>query len=279
MDNFKNLLILLWGLFFLYLVFEIIKYFKYRQWLKKLENTPLAENVKKILNEIDYYKKLPQDLKKIINFKIQRFLKEKRFYGINLNITEEIKVNIAFFACLPSINSKYFCYPNLKYIFVYPNTIILHKKEIQNIVSNEEMLIEGEATNDAVIIVWNEAKKEIQRYDRNVIVHEFAHEIDLAEGAIDGIPPLESKKLTEFTKVMFKEYETFKEKTVKGRFLGKYHLLDKYATTNRAEFFAVMSEYFFVKPEILKKHFPDIYKELKNFYKIDTFNILNKGNK
>ena len=68
-------------------------------------------------------------------------------------------------------------------------------------------------------------------------------------------------------------YKKFKEKTIKGRFLGKYHLLDKYAATNKAEFFAVMSEYFFVKPELLKKHFPDIYKELKNFYKIDTFEM------
>jgi len=273
MNNFKLLLIFLWSLFFLYIFIEIIKYIEHKRWLKKIENSPLPDNIQKILNNINYYNKLPDNLKKIVNFKIQWFLKEKTFYGVDIEVTDEIKVNIAFFACLETVAYKYFCYPSLKYIFVYPSIIVLHQKRIENIVSNEEMLIEGEATGDAVIIVWNEAKREIQKCTRNVIIHEFAHELDYAEGAIDGIPPIENTKLQEFTKIMFSEYEKFKEKTIKGRFLGKYHLLDKYAATNKAEFFAVMSEYFFVKPELLKKHFPDIYKELKNFYKIDTFKL------
>jgi len=276
MSHFKLLLIFLWSLFFLYIFIEIIKYIEHKRWLKKIENSPLPDNIQQILNKINYYNKLPDNLKKIVNFKIQWFLKEKTFYGVDIEVTEEIKVNIAFFACLETVAYKYFCYPNLKYIFVYPNIIVLHQKRIENIVSNEEMLIEGEATGDAIIIVWNEAKREIQKCTRNVIIHEFAHELDYAEGAIDGIPPIENTKLQEFTKIMFSEYEKFKEKTIKGRFLGKYHLLDKYAATNKAEFFAVMSEYFFVKPELLKKHFPDIYKELKNFYKIDTFEMNRK---
>ena len=273
MNNFKLLLIFLWYLFFLYIFIEIIKYIEHKKWLKKIENSPLPDNIQQILSKINYYNKLPDNLKKIVNFKIQWFLKEKTFYGVDIEVTDEIKVNIAFFACLETVAYKYFCFPNLKYIFVYPNIIVLHQKRIENIVSNEEMLIEGEATGDAVIIVWNEAKREIQKCTRNVIIHEFAHELDYAEGAIDGIPPIENTKVQEFTKIMFSEYEKFKEKTIKGRFLGKYHLLDKYAATNKAEFFAVMSEYFFVKPDILKKHFPDIYKELKNFYKIDTFKM------
>jgi len=277
MNNFEILLIVLWSLFFLYIFIEIIKYIEHKRWLKKIESSPLPDNIQQILNKINYYNKLPDNLKKIVNFKIQWFLKEKTFYGVDIKVTDEIKVNIAFFACLETVAYKYFCYPSLKYIFVYPNIIVLHQKRIENIVSNEEMLIEGEATGDAVIIVWNEAKREIQKCTRNVIIHEFAHELDYAEGAIDGIPPIENTKLQEFTKIMFSEYEKFKEKTIKGRFLGKYHLLDKYAATNKAEFFAVMSEYFFVKPELLKKHFPDIYKELKNFYKIDTFKLKIRG--
>jgi Mlc titration factor MtfA (ptsG expression regulator) len=277
MKNFKYLLIFLWFFFFIYLFFQIIEYIKYQKWLKEIEKTPPPKKILDILKSIKYYELLPENLKKIINFKIQWFLKEKKFIGIYTDITGEIKTKIAFYACLPTVAYKYFCYPNLNYIFVYPNTIVLHKKEIENIISNEEILIEGEATKDAVIIVWNEAKKEIQKCHRNVIIHEFAHEIDYNNGAMDGIPPLEESKIKEFAKTMFKEYEKFKENTIKGRFLGKYHLLDKYATTNKAEFFAVMSEYFFVRPAILKKHFPDIYKELKSFYKIDTYKILGEN--
>jgi Mlc titration factor MtfA (ptsG expression regulator) len=276
MDKFGLFLTILWILFFLFLFFQIIEYIKYKKWLKEIEKKPLPQQILDILNNIKYYTLLPQNLKKIINFKIQIFLKEKKFIGIKLKITDEIKVNISFYACLLTLNSKYFCYPNLEYIFVYPSTII--KKEIEKYFTNEEIIIEGEATNDAVLISWRDAKKEMKSCRRNVIIHEFAHEIDYSDGNIDGLPPLEGEKSKEFAKIMFSEYEKFKIKTIKGRFLGKYHLIDKYASTNRAEFFAVISEYFFVRPALLKKHFPDIYKELKSFYKINTYKILGENN-
>jgi Mlc titration factor MtfA (ptsG expression regulator) len=276
MNNFKIFLITLWSLFLLYLFFELITYIKHKIWLKEIEKKPLSKELLEILKTIKYYTLLPKKIQKIINFKIQIFLNEKKFIGIKINITNEIKVNIAFYACLLTLHFKYFCYPDLEYIFVYPSTIV--KKEIEKYFANQKILIEGEALNDAVIISWNDAKKEIKSCRRNVIIHEFAHEIDLADGSIDGLPPLEGEKSKEFAKIMFREYEKFKQKTLKGRFLGKYHLIDKYAATNRAEFFAVMSEYFFVKPAILKIHFPDIYKELKSFYKIDTYKILGENN-
>jgi Mlc titration factor MtfA (ptsG expression regulator) len=275
MDNFGLFLIILWSLFFLYLSIQIIKYIKYKKWLKEIEKKPPPPEVLNILYQIKYYTILPYDLKKIINFKIQIFLKEKEFIGIKLEMTEEIKINIAFYACLMTTSLKNFCYPNVEFIYVYPSTIV--KKEIEKYFANQEILIEGEATNDAVLISWGDVKKELKSCKGNVIIHEFAHEIDLAEGAIDGLPPLENKKQKEFAKVMFSEYEKFKIKTLKGIFLGKYHLIDKYAATNRAEFFAVMNEYFFIRPSILKKHFPDIYKELKAFYKIDTYKILGEN--
>jgi Mlc titration factor MtfA (ptsG expression regulator) len=275
MDKFGLLLTFLWILFFLFIFLQLIKYLKYKIWLKKIEKKPPTQEILYILKKIRYYTLLPENLKKIINFKIQIFLNEKQFIGIKLQITNEIKVNIAFYACLLTLYSKYFCYPNLEYIFVYPSTIL--KKEIEEYFANQEILIEGEATSDTVLISWNDAKKEIKTCERNVIIHEFAHEIDYSDGRIDGLPPIDSEKSKEFAKIMFSEYEKFKEKTIKGRFLGKYHLIDKYAATNRAEFFAVMTEYFFIRPAVLKKHFPDIYKELKSFYKIDTYKILGEN--
>jgi Mlc titration factor MtfA (ptsG expression regulator) len=275
MDKFGLFLAFLWTLFFLFLFFELLEYIKYKKWLKEIEKKPPSKEILDVLNNIKYYTLLPEDIKKIINFKIQIFLKEKKFIGIKIKITTEIKVTIAFYACLLTTYSKYFCYPNLEYIFVYPSTIV--KKEIEEYFANQEILIAGEATTDAVLISWNDAKKEIKLCRGNVIIHEFAHEIDYADGSIDGLPPLEGEKAKEFAKIMFSEYEKFKEKTIKGRFLGKYHLIDKYVATNRAEFFAVMSEYFFMQPKLLKKHFPDIYKELKSFYKIDTYKILGEN--
>jgi Mlc titration factor MtfA (ptsG expression regulator) len=276
MNKFRLFLIFLWTLFFLFLLFQLIEYIRYKKWLKEIEKKPLSKKILNLLNKIHYYTLLPEDIKKIINFKIQIFLKEKKFIGIHIEVTDKIKVEIAFFASLLTLHSKYFCYPNLEYIFIYPNTIM--KKEIKNYIANQITLIEGEATANAVIISLKDAKKELKSCKRNVIIHEFAHEIDYSDGIVDGIPPLESEKAKEFAKIMFSEYEKFKQKTLKGRFLGKYHLIDKYAATNRAEFFAVMSEYFFMRPAFLKKHFPDVYKELKMFYKIDPYKIIGDKN-
>ncbi len=269
MDNFKNFLLLLWGAFFVFIIFQIISYFRYLQKLKKLKSTPFPKNLKKYIENLPQYQKLNEKQKRILEYKIQRFLLEKNFIHVNINLNDEIKTLIAFYACLPSIAYIDFCYPNLKNIYIYPHPVIL--KNLQNgYVVQEEEIIEGEATGENVIIAWDEAKKEIHHPNfRNVIIHEFAHQLDAADGVIDGIPPIETSKYNEWVKIMFGEYKKFKQKTLKNRFLGKFSLIDKYAATNEAEFFAVMSEYYFMKPQILKKHFPDIYKELKNFYKIE----------
>lgn len=271
MDNFKKFLILLWVGFFIFLIFEIISFYRYQKKLKKLKKTPLPKNLKQYIIKLSHYKKLNPKQKKIIEYKIQRFLLEKNFIGINIDINDEIKTLIAFYACLPTLAYIDFCYPELKNIYIYPHPIKLKNIQKGLIIQNEE-IIEGEAVGENVILSWDEAKKEIYHPGfKNVIIHEFVHEIDAANGLINGIPPLNKSQLTEWSKIMFKEYKKFKEKTFKNRYLGKYSLLDKYAATNEAEFFAVMSEYYFMKPEILKKHFPDIYKELKNFYKIEFF--------
>lgn len=269
MDNFEKLLIFLWSLFFVFLFFQIINAVKNKKEIEKLKKTPLPEDLKSYVKNLPEYEKLPAKYKKIIEFKISWFLKDKIFIPVNLNLTNEIKTIIAFYACLPTVAYENFCYPDLKYIYVYPSPIVLKEKRNGWITSKEEFLISGEAIGDSIIIVWNEAKKEISTHKRNVIIHEFAHELDFEEGAINGIPPIEKSKYAEWTKIMFSEYEKFKKSLLKNRFLGKYSLIDKYAATNPAEFFAVLSEYYFEKPEILKKHFPDIYKELKNFYKIE----------
>jgi hypothetical protein len=272
MENFKILLILLWGGFFVFLCILTLKYILYFKWLQKLEKTPIPESDKETLQNIPIYRKLSEKEKKTIHFKIQRFKKEKIFIGVGLKITEEIKNTISFFACLPTLFNRYFCYPGLKYIYVYPHSVIINNKyQKSGIVSEENAIISGEATGESVIIVWNEAKKEIyHNLGRNVIIHEFAHELDFEEGSFNGIPPIEKPMYKEWGKIMFDEYNKFKQKILLNRFLGKYSMIDDYAVTNPSEFFAVLSEYYFSKPCVLKKHFPKIYKELKKFYKVET---------
>lgn len=269
MDNFKIFLIVLWIAFFIFILIQLLIEIKYRIWIRSLKKTSPPPLLIKTIANFPQYKNLNNHQKNILHYKILRFCKEKQFIGVKLKITDEIKYTISFFACLPTISFKDFCYPMLQYIYVYPHTMILNQKSIINdIASHETVLISGEAVGEAVVIAWDELKKEIKTNKRNVVIHEFAHELDFEEGAVNGIPPLEKEQFGEWSKIMYGEYKKFKKRLSLNRFLGKYSLIDKYAATNPAEFFAVMSEYYFSKPDILKKHFPDIYKELKKFYKV-----------
>jgi hypothetical protein len=271
MEKFKIFLMVLWGCFFVFVLIQILLEIKYRLWIKSLKKTPPPEAMLNIIENLPQYKVLNTQQKHILHYKITRFCSEKQFFGIKLNITDEIKYTISFYACLPTVSFKDFCYPSLKYIYVYPHTMILSQKKFTNsIASDETVLISGEAVGETVIIAWDELKKEIKSHKRNVAIHEFAHELDFEEGNINGIPPLEKSQFKEWTKIMYSEYKKFKTKTTLNRFLGKYSLIDRYAATNPAEFFAVLSEYYFTQPQILKKHFPDIYNELKRFYKVET---------
>ena len=263
MDNFLKLLIFLWGIFFIFLIYEIFDYIKFKHYLKSLRDKPCK--CKPYLEKLDYYKKIPPYLKEIIEFKIKRFLIEKHFIPKYMEINDEIKCLVAFYACLPTIAYKNFCYPSLKYIYIYPNTII--KKHLnQNGIIKKEVLISGESVGDSVIIAWNEAKREIYHYQkRNVIIHEFAHELDFEEGMIDGIPIFATIDYENFKKIL---NNTFKK-------ANKERILDEYAFTNIAEFFAVTTEYFFLKPKTLKLHYPELYHEYKKIFNFDPLKIQN----
>ena len=257
MDNFFKLILILWGLFFVFLFYLIIDVIKFKNYLNNIKKEPCK--CKKELEKIDIYNKLPPELQKTLQFKIKRFLNEKKFIPKFMEINNEIKILIAFYACMPTVAYKNFCYPSLKYIYVYPHTII--KKHIeQNGIVKKEMLISGESLGESVVIAWDEAKKEIFHYKkRNVIIHEFAHELDFEEGSIDGIPVFAYQNFDKFKNILNKNFEKAQ----------KEHIIDEYAFTNKAEFFAVTTEYFFLKPHTLKIHYPLLYAEYKNIFKIN----------
>ena len=262
MDNFLKLLIFLWTLFFLFLLYEIFDYIKFTLYLKSLKNKPCI--CQKYLQKIPLFNHLPQNLKETLIFKIKRFINEKQFILRYIELTDEMKCLISFYACLPTIAYKNFCYPSLKYIYIYPHTII--KDISQNGVIKKEVLISGESIGDSVVIAWNEAKREIFHYKkRNVIIHEFAHELDFEEGMIDGIPIFAIKDFDNFKKII---NETFKK-------ANREKILDEYAFTNIAEFFAVTTEYFFLRPKTLKLHYPKLYNEYKKIFNFDPLKIQN----
>ncbi len=257
------------GIYFLFSMYKQEK-------LHKVQKMPFKDKYRKYLLKIPQYKNLSSEDKEKLERSILIFVYTKEFIGVDLEITNEIKIVIAFYACLLllHIETKN-CYENLSTIIVYPSAVMTTKESyVDGIYSKEELLIDGQSSNDTVVLIWNDIKSEIiHPRHSNIIVHEFAHEIDFMDGEIDGIPPLEKSKYNEWTHTIFKEFRELRKIIFENNNLGKYKFIGNYAATNEAEFFAVISERFFESPHTLKVKFPELYDELKSFYKIDTIEL------
>ncbi|WP_457746649.1 M90 family metallopeptidase [Sulfurimonas sp.] len=261
------------------LIVSIIVFLKVREnrRLEKILAAPFRKDWRTYLNATPYYTKLSVEERKKIERSVVLFMNTKEFIGVGVEVTDEMKLIIAFYACLLLLHkTSTNCYNNLKTIIIYPSAVAFENLQASNgIYTKEKFLIDGQAANDTVIIVWHDAKKEAYHLrHNNVIVHEFAHEIDFMDGEVDGIPPIERSKYDEWTHVLFGEYKKLSNVALKNREWGKYKLLGSYAATNEAEFFAVVTERFFESPKSLKKHFPELYHELEDFYNIDTIKLL-----
>ena len=251
--------------------------YKKRKKLQEILSMEFPQKYRNYLNKTPYYKNLDSTDKKKIEKSILRFIYTKEFIGVDLEVSDEMKVIIAFYACLLLVKKETDnCYDNLVTIIIYPSVVAFEKIEANSgIYTKEKFLIDGQAANETVVIIWHDAKQEAYhlRHD-NVIIHEFAHEIDFMDGVADGIPPLKPSKYNEWARVLYSEYEKLNDAMLKNTERDKYKLLGSYAATNEAEFFAVVTERFFESPKSLYKHFPQLYKELKDFYGIDPIKLL-----
>jgi len=117
------------------------------------------------------------------------------------------------------------------------------------------------------VLSWkNVAADAGTRDGNNVVLHEFAHELDLENGDVDGVPLLEAPSSTrEWARVLQRRFEELRHAAA----TDTASVLNVYGTTNRAEFFAVATEAFFEKPEELRREYPDLYAELMGFYRQD----------
>ena len=261
-------------IFVLFLLWQGAGYLKKRRLWNKISHTPFPEEYRGYLEKIPHYRKLPEPMKREVERSILFFAETKEFRPVDIEMTDEMKVVIAFYACLMQLGKKA-CYENLNTIIIYPNDVVADKVRANGgIYTKEAFVLEGESAGGTVVISWHEAKKEAYHpHSHNVIVHELAHELDFEDGVADGVPPLGYSRYKEWAEVMFHTYDRLREAFEKGRYLEKYKFIGEYAATNEAEFFAVVSELFFEKPLTLKKHFPEVYRELKAFYGLDTASL------
>ena len=271
------MILIVLSIFVFSLTLDLLESIKRKKLLKKIETLPFNENYREILKKIPYYIHLNNEEKNKIERSILLFIHTKEFLGVRTSVTDEMKVVIAFYACLLLLHiDTNNCYEELKTIVIYPHPVITEEiKSYGGIYTQERFMIEGQSTNNAVVISWHEAKSQAYHLrHNNVIIHEFTHEIDFMSGLLDGAPPIEQSKYHRWTHTLLKEFKKLNKTAVKNRSWGKYKLLGSYAATNESEFFAVVTERFFESPNSLKQNFPELYEELKSFYNIDTAELL-----
>lgn len=272
MSYYLLLIQLLFTLVGLFLFWQSVGYFR-RMWrYKKLKAMPFPKEYETILQNIHQYKVLSPIHKDKLHLLILLFIDQKEFVGAKMTINDEIKVIIAFYACLMRLGFELGEKDHVSTIIVYPEHFIVNNGHTSGGIYHDEIsVLEGQSANGTVVISWQDIKHNIaQQQKENVIIHEFAHELDFEDGFSDGTPVLEGSNYKMWSKVFSKAFDTLKAQLNNGEVSERSVLLGSYALKNEAEFFAVCSERFFETPQALKVYFPDIYQELKLFYKLDT---------
>ena len=200
---------------------------------------------------------------------VKVFIAEKHFEGCGgLEVTETIKVMIAAQACLLLLNLHHDYYERLVSILVYPESFNFEQEERgeAGLVTVTNLPVAGlSSSTGAVVLSWPDTAQSAQSPvdGRNVVFHEFAHQLDQLNDAMDGAPALYSASMyREWAQVLGAEYQRLKGEVA----TGLPSLISAYGATKPAEFFAVVTELFFEKPRELQHEHPALYEEFKQYY-------------
>jgi MtfA peptidase len=255
-------------------------------WFKKprrrrIRSRPFPASWLSIIEQkVPIYNRLPHADQEELQGHIQVFLDEKYFEGCGgLELTEEMKVAIAAQACLLLLHRETDYYPRLITILVYPNAYVAKNLEQKGggVVEEGESIRLGEAWMGGVAVIsWEDVCRGASNASDgvNVVLHEFAHLLDFEDGSADGTPPLAHRSHYEtWARVLGDEYHRLRRHTE----LGLLDVLDEYGATNPAEFFAVATECFFEKPVQLRRNHPELYEELKTYYRQDPAKLVRSG--
>lgn len=221
----------------------------------------LGDNYKRLLNkQVPYYQKLTATDKRRFEELIKSFLKSVRIEGVGTEITDSDRVLVASSAVIPVFGFPGWQYTNLTNVILYPDTF------------NNEFQFEGESRNIMGMVGsgYMNGQMLLSRAAllsgfsksagaNNTAIHEFVHLLDKSDGATDGVP--ENLMAHEYALPWLKMIHQEMHRIEAGK-----SDINPYALTDEAEFLAVVSEYFFQKPEQLQHKHPELYKQLSRLY-------------
>jgi len=212
--------------------------------------------------------RLPAELRRRLQAQIQVFVAEKPFIGCQgQTIDDEVRITIAAQACLLLLGDEAAeCYPRLRQVLVYPDAFVAQRTHTLpgGVVDVQAQALAGESWGQGqVILAWSQVLDGAldTRDGRNVVLHEFAHQIDQDGGAADGQPwQRDAASRRRWAAVMDAALARLRE--------TPSTLLDAYGATDPAEFFAVATEVFFEQPRALLDEAPEVYDALARLYRL-----------
>jgi len=185
-------------------------------------------------------------------------------------IDDEIRITIAAQACLEILELGLDAFAGWLEIIVYPGAFRVTQETLDDagVVHQQDNSLSGESwSRGPVILSWQDVQEDSfsLRPGHNVVLHEFAHKLDMLNQRANGMPPLHpDMPIKAWTEALSQAYENLQQ-----RLENHQPTINAYAATNPAEFFAVICEYFFTAPDILWQHCPDVYQQLKAWFKQD----------
>ncbi|ASP47075.1 zinc-dependent peptidase [Cognaticolwellia beringensis] len=238
-----------------------------------IKTKPFKKQWRKIIQQrMPYFRQMPADLQLQLKKHIQVFLAEKEFVGCNgLVITDEIKITIAAQACLLLLNRKTNYYPKLRTILVYPSAFVKQQqtRNGDGVYFTQKVVLAGESWDyGKIVLSWQDTIEGAQIPDdgRNVVIHEFAHQLDQEDGRANGAPILSAGQSYQcWSDIFSKQFEILQKQAN----TGEPSLFDYYGATNPAEFFAVASEVFFEQSRQFSQQHPKLYQQLTQYYHVD----------
>jgi len=198
------------------------------------------------------------------------FLHRKRFSGSQgLVVSTEMALVVAAQACLLILNLGLDYYDGWVEIVIYPDAFQVERDSLDEagLVSHQQQTLSGESwSRGPVIISWGDVAASLAGLHRghNLVVHEFAHKLDMLNGSANGMPPLHADMFRQqWTEVLSEAFDHLQQQ------LAHHHCpgINAYAATAPAEFFAVVSEYFFTNPQLLRHQSAAVYDQLVLFYR------------
>ncbi len=243
---------------FILAIFYTVKFLQKKKVKVTEPVPPLLKNV--LQEQVPFYQLLNEKKKTEFEQRAAHFLTQVKITGVKTVVEDLDKVLIAASAIIPIFNFPGWEYPNLNEVLLYPDSFD-HEFEQQGEGRNILGMVGSGALNHVMILSQFELRQAFlnETGKNNTAIHEFVHLVDKTDGEIDGIP--ESLLHKQYIKPWL---QLMQEKI--REIIDDQSDINPYGATNEAEFFAVVSEYFFERPELLKEKHPELYELLLKIF-------------